>query len=84
MPSQIARCRERADESEHALSDRDYEKKCRQIDRARAANHDFISALKWGDMHGYDLCINTSGVSVKQIVPEIAAYIRARFEESGR
>ena len=54
------------------------------IDRARAANHDFVSALKWGDMHGYDLCINTSGVSVKQIVPEIAAYIRARFEESGR
>ena len=84
MPSKIARCRGRANAGEDALTDRDYEKKCKQVDRARAANHDFISALKWGDMHGYDLCINTSGVSIKNIVPEIAAYIRARFEESGR
>ena len=84
MPSKIARCRERANAGEDALTDRDYEKKCKQVDRARAANHDFISALKWGDMHGYDLCISTSGVSIKNIVPEIAAYIRARFEESGR
>lgn len=82
MPSKIARCRGRAGEDERALSDRDYEKKCRQIDRARAANHDFVSAFRWGDMHGYDLCINTSGVNIKHIVPEVAAYIRARFEEN--
>ncbi len=84
MPSKVARCRGRANESENALTDRDYEKKCRQIDRARAANHDFISALKWGDMHGYDLCINTSGVTIKDIVPQIAAYIRAWFEECSK
>lgn len=84
MPSKIARCRGRANAGEDALTDRDYEKKCRQVDRARAANHDFISALKWGDMHGYDLCINTSGMTIKDIVPPIAAYIRTRFEESGR
>ena len=55
-----------------------------KVARARAANHDFISALKWGDMHGYDLCINTSGVTIKDIVPQIAAYIRAWFEECSK
>ena len=28
--------------------------------------------MKWGDKLNYDLCINTSGTVIKEIVPAIA------------
>ena len=56
-------------------------RRIRQIDKARAANHDFVSAFPWGDRRGYDLCINTTDCSIKHLIPGLAAYTGAWFAE---
>ena len=73
MPAKLARCRARAPEDEH-LTDRELEKRIRQVDAARAGVHGMVSGLRWGDKAGYRLCVNTSGIPIKQIAPHIAAY----------
>ena len=80
MQSKIDRCRNRAPQGEN-LSDKDYKKKILQIDKARAENHDFVSSYSWGDMKNYDLCINTSKIDIKSIIPQLARYTELWFEE---
>lgn len=78
LEAKLARCRSRAPADEH-LTDRELERKLRQIDKNRADNHDLISAYRWGDRNGYDLCVNTTNVDIKEIVPVIAEYAKAYF-----
>ena len=73
MPAKLARCRARAPEGEH-LTDRELEKRIRQVDMARAGVHGMVSGLHWGDKAGYHLCINTSGMEIKCAAPHVAAY----------
>ena len=68
MDWKVKRCRERAPEDEH-LNDRELEKKIRQIDAGRAQHQKLLTDRKWGDREGYDLCINTSGLEIKKIIP---------------
>lgn len=78
LEAKLARCRSRAPADER-LTDRELERKIRQIDKNRADNHDLISAYRWGDRNGYDLCVNTTNVDIKDIVPVIAEYAKAYF-----
>ncbi len=78
LEAKLARCRSRAPADEH-LTDRELERKIRQIDKNRADNHDLIAAYRWGDRNGYDLCVNTTNVDIKDIVPVIAEYAKAYF-----
>lgn len=78
LEAKLARCRSRAPADEH-LTDRELERKIRQIDKNRADNHDLIAAYRWGDRNGYDLCVNTTNVDIKDIVPVIAGYAKAYF-----
>ena len=80
MDAKIARCRSRASADEH-LTDRELERKIRQIDKNRADNHDLISSVRWGDRAGYDLCVNTTNIVIKDAVPAIAAYAEKYFED---
>lgn len=80
MDAKMARCRKRASADEK-LTDKELERKIRQIDKNRADNHDLISSIRWGDKAGYDLCVNTTNVEIKDIVPVIADYARHYFEE---
>lgn len=73
--SKIARCRSRAEEGEN-LSDREMVRAMKRIDKARADFHDIISEYKWGEMEGYDLCINTTGLEIKRVIPALAEYYR--------
>ena len=75
MPSKIARCRARAAVGEK-LTDREMERKIRQVDRARADTYSLISSADWGDPHNYNLCINTTGTDLKRIIPLLSAYAR--------
>ena len=52
------------------------QKKIKKIDKARADNYEFISELSWGDKKAYDLCINTTNLEIKRIIPALASYIR--------
>lgn len=77
MKSKVERCKlKRADEN---LTDKELENKIMQIDKNRKEYHNIISNLEWGDKRNYDLCINTSNVDLKEIIPSLADYIQAWF-----
>ncbi len=79
MAAKIDRCRKRAPEAE-TLSDREYEKYIKQIDKARAENHNIFSSNKWGDRIGYNLCVNTTDIEIKSFIPHLAAYTEEWFK----
>ncbi|MDO4548501.1 MAG: cytidylate kinase-like family protein [Clostridia bacterium] len=81
MPSKIKRCRSRADENE-VLSDREWERRIKQVDKSRAENYALFSPAAWGDMHTYHLCVNTSNIEIKSIVPMLASYVKTRLERN--
>ena len=74
--AKLERCRSRAPEGEN-LRDNELKRKIRQIDAGRARHQRFLSDKKWGAKESYDLCINTSGKVIKEIVPAIAEYIKS-------
>jgi cytidylate kinase len=82
MRAKVLRCRSRAGEGENP-TDRELERQIKQIDKARAENHNIFSSHKWGDKHGYHLCVNTTGIEIKSVVPQIAEYAKAWFKRNG-
>lgn len=86
MHAKMERCRKRAAEQEN-MTDRELERKIKQLDKARASNHDMVSTYPWGDRRGYQLCINTTGLEIKAIIPALVSYAEAWFtkrDPSGR
>lgn len=79
LASKLARCKSRAEEGE-SLSDKELIQKMKQIDKARAEQHNLVSSNAWGDKAGYHLCINTTGFEIKEIVPMLAEFCQKRFE----
>ncbi len=79
MSSKIKRCIERSKDSE-VLDEKKIAKMIKKIDSERRKIHGMISNGEWGDRRGYHLCVNTSGVDIKKLVPEIASYINAWYE----
>lgn len=79
MQSKIKRCREK-NPDDSGLDDKQMMKKIKSIDNGRKKMHEFVSGGAWGDMREYDLCVNTTGVSVKEIVPSIYEYAKAWFK----
>ena len=73
--SKLDRCKQRAEEGEN-LTDREMLRAMKRIDKARAEFHDIISEYKWGDKEGYDLCVNTTGLEIKKVIPALAEYYR--------
>lgn len=78
MESKINRCREKAKEDEK-ITDKEMEKKIIAIDKARKNYHNIISDFEWGDKRNYHLCINTTNVEIKAIIPSLAKYIEDWF-----
>lgn len=83
MPSKIMRCRQRASADEK-LTDKEYEKEIKKIDKGRQRSHDLVSPYLWGDKSGYHLCMNTSGMEIKKMVPVAAEYAEMWFEADRR
>ncbi len=46
-----------------------------KTDKSRANYYNFYSGKKWGLAENYDLCINRTKLSTKQVVDTIAAYL---------
>lgn len=78
LESRIQRCKERERENT-ARSDKEYEKQIKEVDKLRAKNHDLLCSYRWGDMRGYDLCLNTSYLEIKKIIPSVAQYAEEWF-----
>ena len=72
IESRIRRCMERSSDEEAALSEKQIKKQILSIDKNRAKYYDFYTGNKWGDKSNYDICINTTDVVIKDIVPYLA------------
>ena len=71
IEARIKRCQARAAEGEN-LTDKEMKQKIQSIDKGRSKYYEFYTGNKWGDKANYDLCINTSGLVIKELVPHIA------------
>ncbi|MDY4611733.1 MAG: cytidylate kinase-like family protein [Sphaerochaetaceae bacterium] len=71
MDFKMARCRSRAPEQEH-LTDKELKQQMQKIDKNRSKYYQFYTGRIWGDKQNYDLCVNTSYISVKDAVDGIA------------
>lgn len=74
MESRIRRCFDKADEKE-AYTEKEIKNKIREIDKNRAKYYEFYTGREWGNVENYDLCINTSDKTIKELVPCIAKFI---------
>ncbi|MBQ7383372.1 MAG: cytidylate kinase-like family protein [Clostridia bacterium] len=79
MESKVKRCLERAEQGEE-ISERDTAKMIKRIDSERKKIHGMISDTPWGDRRGYHLCVNTTGLEIKEIVPGILQYVNVWFD----
>ena len=71
MESKMRRCREKAPKDEK-LSDKELRQKIQQIDKNRSQYYAFYTDQSWGNKLNYDLCINTTHTSIKDMVATIA------------
>ena len=76
--SKIKRCMERASADEK-LTVAKLKQKMTQIDKERAKHRTLYTNDKWGDTGCYHLCVNTSGVEIKKLVPGLAVYVQNWF-----
>lgn len=70
IESRIRRCQAR--QEGEALSDQEMKKRILSVDKDRARYYNDFTGQRWGDKCHYDLCINTTDVEIKEIVPVIA------------
>lgn len=61
------------------MSERELEKKIKQIDASRAKYRELLTSGKWGQKEAYHLCVNTTDVVIKEIAPLIAKYAEFMF-----
>ena len=78
MESKIERCRKYADEEEK-LNEKELIRKIKQVDKGRARHHELLTNMRWGNKEGYDLCINTTALEIKELAPVIAEYAKYRL-----
>ena len=78
MESKMKRCRWRAPANEQ-LTDRELARKIKQVDTGRKRQRKLITDIPWGKKESYHLCINTTGVNIKNLVPPLAELIKSYF-----
>lgn len=69
IDSKVKRCIEKGETKNTDV--KKIKKEIRRIDRNRKHYYEFYTSQKWGDIHNYDICINTSGKTIKEVVNEI-------------
>lgn len=74
--SRVARCVHRRQPGEEVLTEKELHRKIASMDKNRAGYYEFYTGRKWGDPLNYDLCVNTTGKEIKQLVPAIARLVR--------
>lgn len=72
MQSKLIRCRKR-EQGDEKMSDRELVRMIRKIDAGRAATRELIGNGGWGNKENYDLCLNTTNVEIKRMIPSLAS-----------
>ncbi len=73
MESKVNRCMAR---EEGNLTAAEMAKRIKQVDKGRKKSRELMTERAWGAKETYHLCINTSDVTIKEIVPAIAEYAK--------
>ena len=71
MKSKKERCQLKG-EQDKEIPERDLKRCILEVDKRRAEYYNFITGQSWGEKLNYDLCINTTNVSIKKIAFRIA------------
>lgn len=66
MESKLGRCRAKAPEHEKMTAG-ELKKHILSIDKDRAHYYEYFTGRTWGDRMNYDLCVNTTNASVKEL-----------------
>lgn len=82
MDFKVQRCQERAPADEN-LTNEQMQKKIKQIDAGRIKHQKLFSSDNWGDKEHYHLCINTSGLEIKSVIPAIKDFALNWFQQEG-
>ncbi len=80
MASWIERTLARQHDGEN-LTAKEAERKIKEIDKHRASYRSDFTQTKWGDKANYHLCINTTDIEIKKIIPALVNYIRIWSEK---
>ena len=79
MDTKLKRCMERGSKGED-LSGTELERKIQEVDRERTKHWEYYTGAKGNIRSNYHLCINTSDIEIKKIVPVVAEYIKIWFQ----
>ena len=80
IESRIKRCREKEPEHEN-LTDRELRKRILDVDRQRSRYYGFYTDHTWGDRINYDLCINTTNTSIREIATALSMLFMSQMQE---
>ena len=80
MEAKVNRCMERAEEDEK-LTQRELIRHIKKVDADRARYHELFSDTRWGAKESYHLCVNTTGKSIKSLIPAVAQYAKYWLEQ---
>lgn len=75
METKLERYRKRAG-SDEKMTDREILSNIRKIDKNRSEYYGLYTGKVWGDKQSYDLCINTSKISVERASELLAEFVR--------
>jgi len=78
VEAKVKRCIERASENEQ-LTEKDFIKKMKEIDKIRSQTRDILSGIAWGRRDAYHLTINTSDWAIKDLAPAVADFANGWF-----
>lgn len=81
MQAKIDRCRERADEDEAKLTDKEFKRRIKRIDKNRARTRSIVADGEWGDRKSYHLIVNTTGWNIKELSISIADLVTRWFSD---
>jgi len=71
----LAQCIERVKEHD-GVNDEEAKRLIEKTDKARAQYHKYYTNMEWNDARNYDLCLNTSLMSIDQCVRIIIEYLK--------
>lgn len=79
MEYKVERCKNKAQESE-IVTDKNIIRQIKNIDKSRKKHYLLLGSDSWGQKQNYNLCINTTGFEIKNLVPMVESLVNAFFK----
>ena len=65
-------------------TDKELKRRMAQIDSERSRYRELIDGSRWGDKSAYHLCINTTGLEIKSLIPAAGAFAACYFDRADK